>query len=127
MANLFFCLLCFLTWFTVVNTSFVAKDVCDRVEKVEVHFRDYYSTYLGLNITTGELIKSENFYEILKFSVRMCCQNTTLEFIHLNSTKDKDIEYHSLESLDVNNLKTNVFVFYFPEFTEHKENFVYDF
>ena len=104
----------------------LASNICSKIDKIVVRYRDYYDVYLGTNLTTGELVKSGKFYQILNDSIRICCSGIKLEYVYEHTTED-DLETLALHHLPVGDNDTRVLTFFFPEFAEYKDLTVYDF
>lgn len=104
----------------------LSSNICNKIDKIVLRHRDYYDAYLGTNLTTGELVKSGTFYQILNYSIPICCSGIKLEYVYENTTKD-DLETLALHHLDVGDNNTRILTFFFPEFAEHNERTVYDF
>lgn len=102
------------------------SSICDKVDKIVVHYRNYYQIYLGNNITTGKLDSTGRFIYIMKDVIPSCCANIKLEYVYENTTEE-DLETLVLESLSTHDLQPRIFSFYYPEFAEHKDQEVYDF
>lgn len=106
--------------------SQLSSSICNRFDKIVLHYRDYFTLYLGRNSTTGELDESGKFYHVLQDAIPNCCAGIKLEYVYENTTAD-DLEMLVLKHLDISDSNPRVLTFFFPEFAEHNERTVYDF
>ena len=107
------------------NKNF-SSELCDNISKIIVRYRDYYNIFLGQNSTTKEVEKSGAFYQYITKAVPNCCRNLTVEFIYENATELDTVEL-VMANLTSSKREPRPFVFYFPEFTDTREKYVYDF
>lgn len=112
------------------DEGFAGKEACERISKVEIRYRDYYTFYLGHNFTTDKVDEIGRFYHYIKEALNDCCPQLDLKFVKENTTTELhavDVEISALSLLTDNETIPRPFVFFFPEFAVNKEKIVYDY